>query len=327
MNIKKIIAKCIISLRKPIDLLLAIVIIIPGFLMLFFRRVGAKRLPLTSRVLKKIGVWVIRDHYYEPLFNMAHLSKTTNEPRSLPGLDLKDEEQLAFLRKLSAGDEFKDFVRSEEESSDPDKFTINNDSFGSGDSDFLYQFIRCIKPKKIFEIGSGNSTKVAQRALVVNQKKDHVYSKHICLEPYEQTWLEKYPGIELVREKVELYDTSWSEELDSGDLLFIDSSHMIRPQGDVLFEYLNIIPQLKSGVYIHVHDIFTPRDYLDTWLKQDVLFWNEQYLLEAILSNVTRYQTVASLNHLKHSYYEELKSICPYLSRSREPGSFYFKVI
>ncbi|WP_369410476.1 class I SAM-dependent methyltransferase [Pontibacter qinzhouensis] len=56
------------------------------------------------------------------------------------------------------------------------------------------------------------------------------------------------------------------QQLEANDILFIDSSHIIRPQGDVLFEYLEVLPTLKSGVIVHVHDIFTPKDYLNEWV-------------------------------------------------------------
>jgi len=101
---------------------------------------------------------------------------------------------------------------------------------------------------------------------------------------------------------------------------------MIIPGGDVLREYLNILPSLNKGVYIHVHDIFTPNDYPSAWLRDHVLFWNEQYLLEAILANSSRYKVTGALNWLKHHHFDELKQACPYLTKDREPGSFYFKV-
>ena len=69
------------------------------------------------------------------------------------------------------------------------------------------------------------------------------------------------------------------------DILFIGSSHVIRPQGDVLFEYLELLPTLKRGVIVHVHDIFSPRDYPQSWLLDEVRLWNEQYLLEAFLTD------------------------------------------
>jgi hypothetical protein len=94
----------------------------------------------------------------------------------------------------------------------------------------------------------------------------------------------------------------------------------------VLFEYLEILPQLQSGVIVHVHDVFSPRDYLENWIKRDVRFWNEQYLLEATLGNTSRYEILAALNQLKHDHYEHLKRVCPYLERDQEPGSFYFRI-
>ena len=112
---------------------------------------------------------------------------------------------------------------------------------------------------------------------------------------------------------------------EDGDFLFIDSSHMVRPQGDVLHEFLTIIPHLKKGVYVHVHDIFTPHDYLEGWVKENVKFWNEQYLLEALLTGNQSLEIVAALNFLKYNHYSELHRVCTYLTPDREPGSFYFK--
>jgi len=103
-------------------------------------------------------------------------------------------------------------------------------------------------------------------------------------------------------------------------------THIIRPQGDVLQEYLSIIPSLQKGVYIHIHDIFSPHDYPNEWIKDNVLFWNEQYLLEALLTGNATIEIVAALNLLKHNYYEELHKVCPYLTLEREPGSFYLRI-
>ena len=77
---------------------------------------------------------------------------------------------------------------------------------------------------------------------------------------------------------------------------------MIRPQGEVLREYLEIFPRLQPGVVVHIHDIFTPRDYLKTWGVDEVRFWNEQYLLEALLTNTNRYEVIAALNFLKNNH-------------------------
>ena len=100
---------------------------------------------------------------------------------------------------------------------------------------------------------------------------------------------------------------------------------MIRPQGDVLFNFLSIIPSLKKDIYVHVHDIFTPHDYPDAWVKDQVRFWNEQYLLEALLTGSDKFEVVAALNLLKRNYFNDLQKVCPYLTLNNEPGSFYFR--
>ena len=106
----------------------------------------------------------------------------------------------------------------------------------------------------------------------------------------------------MLRSRVEDCQIDFVNELDAGDFLFIDSSHIIRPQGDILTEYLDIIPKLKTGVYVHVHDVFTPQDYPDEVIRENVLFWNEQYLLEATLGNESRYEVIAALSLLKNEF-------------------------
>ena len=303
------------------------ILVVSALGLLVYRRVGSKRLKLSTGVLRRIGVYPIRDHYYEPLFNDSHFSIDLQEPRYLPGVEFNEMSQLELLRKLKYQSEFSDFVEANFDVHGPASFKIDNSSFASGDSEFLFNFIRHIRPSRIIEIGCGTTTKIIQHALMLNEKEYGFRGGHLCVEPYEQPWLEDFSDIELIRQKVEDVDVRKFEELECGDLLFIDSSHMIRPQGDVLYEYLSIIPRLNEGVYVHVHDIFTPNDYPADWIKTHVLFWNEQYLLEALLTDNPNLQVIAALNFLKHRHFGELKAVCTYLTPEREPGSFYFKTI
>lgn len=322
---KKFVRNIIIGLIPFFEILYLPLLVISALIMRMYRRVGSARLKRSTRVLRKLGVFPIRDHYYEPLFNDVHLSRSLDERRELPGIDFNEARQLTFLENLNYQAEFKNFVESEQNRKDENAFRIKNGSFESGDAEFLFNIVRHTKPKKVIEIGCGTSTKIIQHALNLNEKDQSIRALHVCIEPYEQPWLAKFTDIKLVREKVEFLDLKIFQELTEGDLLFIDSSHMVRPQGDVLHEYLTIIPSLKKGVYVHVHDIFTPHDYLEKWVKEDVRFWNEQYVLEALLTGNKGLEIVAALNLLKHKYYSELHAVCTYLTPDREPGSFYFK--
>lgn len=323
--IKKSLKAIFQFLREPIDLCLSVTVLPAAYLLLVFRRIGPKRLPKTSFTLKQIGIFPIRDHYYEPLFNNRHLLQPLDKDRELPGLELNTKQQLNFLKELTYENELRVLNLTKQANTELD-FCILNGFFESGDADFLYQVIRKVKPKKVIEIGSGNSTKIARLAIERNKQDTDQDTTHICVEPYEQPWLENVPGIRLIRKRIEILNVDWSSELSDGDLLFVDSSHMIRPQGDVLTLYLQIFPKLSKGVYVHIHDIFTPKDYLKSWIIEDVHFWNEQYLLEALLSNTNRYEVVAALNYLKHHHYNQLSTVCPYLTNDHEPRSFYFKV-
>ena len=102
---------------------------------------------------------------------------------------------------------------------------------------------------------------------------------------------------------------------------------MIRPEGDVLFEFLQLLPGLSRGVVVHIHDIFSPKNYPDHWLRQEVRFWNEQYLLEAFLTHNSSWQIMGALNYLHHNYYDELHKACPNLAKNAEPGSFYIRKV
>jgi hypothetical protein len=311
--------------RGAIDWLFSFCVIPAAYVLLAYRRLDGGRLPRTTSRLRDIGVFPIRNHYYEPLFDPRQLSAPMQQDRRLPALDLNVPGQLAFLQQLDRADELL-ALRLRERRDDVTSFCILNESFPSGDADFLYQFLRQVKPAKIVEIGSGNSTKLARLALQKNQAETGQATQHICIEPYEQPWLEQLEGVTVVRKRVEDCGIDWASELNAGDFLFIDSSHVIRPQGDVLTEYLEILPQLKPGVFVHIHDIFTPRDYLPDWLTNHVRFWNEQYLLEALLTNTKRYEVVAALNYLMHDHYDAFSRVCPYVTPEREPGSFYFRI-
>lgn len=313
------------GLRKIIwiiDWILLLPIAPASLLMKMYRRIGSKRLPKTTSLIRKFGVFPIIRNYYEPLFDTQMLDKKMLNSRKLPGLKLNAKMQISFLKQLKYGQELihLNFAKRNKQNL---FFSIDNGSFEAGDAEFLYQFIRKVKPEQIIEIGGGESTRIIQLAAQKNSKK----VDHYCIEPYEMEWLNNFKSINLIRNKIENLDFDWSKKLRANDLLFIDSSHIIRPQGDVLFEYLEILPQLAKGVYIHVHDIFTPRDYPENMLVNEVRFWNEQYLLEAILSNSSRYQIIASLNYLKHNFFADLKRVAPYLTSSHEPGSIYLKVI
>ena len=312
-------------ITKIVDLLFSPVVIVSSITLKIMRKMGVFRLPVGQYILKKIGVFPIIDQYYEPQFIFSDRRFTFDRERVLPGINWNIEIQLELLSNIDYKNELHGIDSLNGNSIEHNgKFYFNNGSFESGDAEFWYSLIRYKKPNVIIEIGSGWSTILAANAIKRNKEEIGKTTKHICIEPYENPWLNNL-NVNLERQKVENMGLDYFNKLGAGDMLFIDSSHVIRPNGDVVFEYLQLIPSLKKGVIVHIHDIFSPRNYLYDWIVKKNRFWNEQYILEAFLSFNKEWEIIGALNFLKHNYYDALKEIAPFLKKSWEPGSFYIQ--
>ncbi|WP_194774690.1 class I SAM-dependent methyltransferase [Pararhodonellum marinum] len=278
-----------------------------------------------DRIFMKVGVLPVLDHYYQPLVNpKKHLKNPLNEARNLPGIDWNEKAQLELLNSFDQAVELDQFPLEKQKDFG---YYYNNGMYESGDAEYFYSLIRTIKPRKIIEIGSGHSTLMAINAIKANKHEDPNYTcKHICIEPYEQPWLSTL-DIELIRKRVEDIPTEQFKILEENDILFIDSSHIIRPQGDVLYEFLEIIPSLNSGVFVHIHDILSPNDYLQKWVIEEHRLWNEQYLLEAFLSFNSDFEIVGALNYLMHKHKELVYEKFPKLKlqKPEERGAFWIR--
>lgn len=290
------------------------------------RRVGVYRMKLSRWLFNRVGVFPIRDHYYEPAFNPRHLRRPLSDERELPGIALDIEGQLEMLAQFDCARELDRFPRHPIA---PGGFYYENPNFPPGDSEYLYSVIRRFKPRRILEIGSGFSTLMMLNAIAANSGDDADYRCDLrCIEPYEMQWLETIPGVDLIRRRVEDVDISAVRRLEAGDVLFVDSSHVIRPQGDVLRTVLEFLPTLRPGVLVQVHDVFTPRDYPTEWVVDQVRLWNEQYLLEAFLTCNRRFKVIGALNFLSRHHPDRLADKFPVFGEKAgncNPGSFWLR--
>lgn len=314
------------SIKEPIFRIIDVLTVPFTFLFLpvlrEIRKHGVQNFPLNLKAFLRTGVFPIRDHYYEPQISYSK-EFDANKIRNLR-IDFNLERQIQSLSKLQYSHELAQLAK--EGIAGNGKFYFKNPSFGPGDADLYYLIVRNLKPKKIIEIGSGYSTLICVEALQKNDS-EHFNSSLTCIEPFELDWLENIKEIQLIRESVEKVSMEVFTSLQENDILFIDSSHIIRPENDVLFEYLELLPQLNKGVIIHIHDIFTPRHYRSEWLQEEFRFWNEQYLLEAFLYFNDTFEIMYSVNHLKNDAFEETKKILTTITSNDEPGSFWLRKI
>lgn len=166
-------------------------------------------------------------------------------------------------------------------------YQINN-AFEWMDGRMLFYFIKTRKPKKIIEIGSGWSTLVMYNTI----KQFNLDTKIICIEPYPLPWLvamHKENLIELHISDLQKTDLELFNQLEKNDICFIDSSHVVKYNSDCLYYINNIFPILKKDVLIHIHDIFLPYEYPESWYKEG-RFWNEQYFVYAFLMNNNKFK-------------------------------------
>lgn len=171
------------------------------------------------------------------------------------------------------------------------RYYEDNTTYGVADALLLYGMIRRAQPENIIEIGSGLSSAVM---LDVNE---YIFDNKIRLhfiEPYPQRLkkiLKDTDHIRLEEKNLQEIEPDLFDELTEGDILFVDSSHMVKRGSDVNKIVFEILPRLKPGVYIHFHDIMMDFEYPVEWLSNGWV-WNESYLIRAFLMNNEKYEII-----------------------------------
>jgi hypothetical protein len=260
-------------------------------------------------VWERHGFHVTPVHFYQPIPDTQSLpQKLWDHPSELVGIDMNDSVQLDLLRnrfpKLRG--EYEQFPTKP--TGQPSRFHLNNDFFDGTDALVAYCMVRHFQPRLIIEVGSGFSSLIAAEAAAKNKS-----SALICIEPFPREFLrQRFPGLHsLIEKKVEDLDLDFFSQLGPGDILFIDSSHTIKIGGDVNYLFLEVLPRLKPGVIVHVHDIFLPFDYRRDWVMDEFRFWTEQYLLQAFLTFNSEFEVLMANSYLGHYHKEDLKTTFP----------------
>lgn len=175
-----------------------------------------------------------------------------------------------------------------------------NGFFPGLDTVALFGLLSTLRPKRFLEIGSGNSTRVAAKAKRLNSPATEI----ISIDPVPRAEVDSLCDM-LVREPLETLDLAMFDRLEASDILFVDGSHRVFQNSDVAVVFLEILPRLKPGIYIHLHDIFWPDDYPPIWAKR---YYSEQYMLGLLLLFAPE-QFEIVLPNAFISYYTELPNL------------------
>jgi hypothetical protein len=239
--------------------------------------------------------------FYSPLVNPGEIDTSKlGERRDLPGIEIDMHKVAEWVKKIAVyAPEFRWAPRDEVTGLVPWAET-----YTTLDSVCLYCLLRYLKPQRYIEVGCGVSSGVSSEALRANEREG-VKAQAVYIEPYPGPRLE---GVDLYGEllvkKVEEVPLDFFRQMTADDVLFIDTSHVLKCQNDVEWELLHILPSLNPGVMIHIHDIYTPYEQPGDWLlgRYAPGAVNEQYAVEALLSGGSRFEVCLPLHLLGREY-------------------------
>ncbi|MEO6138285.1 MAG: class I SAM-dependent methyltransferase [Luteimonas sp.] len=231
-------------------------------------------------------------HFYSPIGDIdalaAERSRLWSHDARCAGIDFQREAQTRLVR-----DVFPLLLQAfdyPDHAVDAGSYHLQNSQFSQADARALFALLRHWRPRRMVEVGSGYSTLLAAD---INRRFLDNALHLTAIEPFPRSFLHDLPGLQSLRiERVQDTPAQVFAALESGDVLFIDSSHVLKTGSDLVHLLTQVLPCLASGVHVHFHDLFLPDDYPPQWVIDENRSWNEQYAVQAILASNPRYRVV-----------------------------------
>jgi hypothetical protein len=272
-------------------------------------RVRERPWPELFEECEKRGLHVTPVTSYTPIPELSSLPETTwASESSLCGIDLGESDQLRLLREVFPRYAGECASLPTDRLESDDGFFIGNHMFDGTDAYAYYCMIRHRRPRQLVEVGSGYSAALALRA---GARTGGV--EIIAIDPQPSDVLRAVaPRLHrLIEQPVQEVPAALFEGLQAGDILFIDSSHVSRVGGDVNHLILEILPRLASGVAVHFHDVFLPFEYPRAWVREQLRFWNEQYVLHAFLAFNSEFRVILANHYLGQKHRDAFQRTFP----------------
>jgi predicted O-methyltransferase YrrM len=268
----------------------------------------------------RVGVHVLPKHFYTPVADYSWLRRHRDvweSPWDMAGVDWDLDKQFAWLNDVCA-----DHIGEVAGLKSYKDLQTAGLGYGYGpiESQVLHCFIRKYAPRRIIEVGSGVSTACMLEAVRKNERDGRSGSDIVCIEPYPKKQLTNVAGVTHIESMVQTVDRAVFETLEAGDLLFIDSSHSVKTGSDVSVLFLQVLPKLRPGVHVHIHDINLPYLYVRSAL--DTVFgWQETALLAALLVGNSHLRVSAAMSGLHYGRQAQLRKLLPdYQPQSWQTG-------
>jgi predicted O-methyltransferase YrrM len=235
-------------------------------------------------------------HYYSPIVDPSTIAEYVEnqflqEPDDMKGLHFDEDAMVEFWKENA---EFIKNTRFSEDDDGKNRYYYNNDQFPYGDAMMLRAMIAHSQPKYVIEVGSGFSSACMLDAVDDVGLSDFTMT---CIDPdasrlRRRLREEDHSRVKIIEGLVQSVPVSTFSKLNENDILFIDSTHVLKTASDVHYELFSILPSLNKGVLVHFHDIQYPFEYPRQWLFEDNRSWNEIYALRAFLTFNSAFQVV-----------------------------------
>lgn len=283
-----------------------------------------------NRELRKYKTWYPPGHYYNPMVDSKELETYADElfdtkKKTILGIDFREKEQLVLLYQLV---DFYKEMPFPEQPKEGFRYFLGNGIFSYSDGIFLYMLMRAWKPRRIIEVGSGHSSAVM---IDTNERFFNNSIRLTFIEPYPERLYSLLKDSDksqnrIFEKPIQQVPYSEFEALEAGDILFVDSSHVSKTGSDVNYIFFEVLPRLKSGVFIHFHDVFTPMEYPKSWVMKpnDWFGFNEIYILRAFLMYNPEFEIVLFNTFLEEHHEQWFKENMP-LCLENKGGSIWLR--
>jgi len=247
---------------------------------------------LSEEYRKQPAFYTVPGHFYSPIVDPAelqdHLRAVANTGPHISGVTIDRGAMIAMWEKLLP---FLTTCPFTDTPTEGFHYRFNNPHYGYGDALILHAMLRSRRPKRLIEVGSGFSSACSVDTIdrfLGGECEVTLIEPH--LERARRVLGDRARDLRIIEEPVQRVSPSLFEELEAGDVLFIDSTHVLRTGSDVCYELFEILPRLASGVAVHLHDMFWPFEYPDSWILDDNRSWNEAYAVRAFLTGNDRWE-------------------------------------
>jgi hypothetical protein len=289
------------------------------------RRHRVQEYRLLRRITRPLGYHLVPATFYSPIPDLDQIPpQVWTEPADMPGVNWDLDAQLTFLEtELGA------LIAEHDPPLDPPGgetgFYLRNGNFPGLDAEVLYAMVRRFRPARVIELGAGFSTLVIAAAAARNRNQGSPV-EHEVYDPWPSPVIANVSaGVQVHAIPATDVRIDYLAGLRANDILFIDTTHTLKPAGDVVHLLLGALPSLAPGVIVHLHDFYRPFEYPYALMDVFGSYWQEHYLIQGLLCCSSEFEILCANHALRRLRGERTLALLPRFDPRAEPSSLWLR--